>query len=208
MSEPNVVIVRTGTANLASVVAGFKRIGALPVISDDPETIDRAERLVLPGVGTMSAAMRQLRETGLVDILKNRLLKERPTLAVCLGLQLLCDTSDENPGLKGLGIVPGNVSRFPDDRRVPQLGWNKVLAAPGCRFLADGYYYFANSYRLEEPPTGWKVAIADYGGLFVAAMERGPILACQFHPELSAQSGSALLKRWFQMSREMGGESC
>ncbi|MCP4246745.1 MAG: imidazole glycerol phosphate synthase subunit HisH, partial [bacterium] len=92
----------------------------------------------------------------------------------------------------------GRVTRFGAGVRVPQLGWNRVEPTPGCVLSQPGYAYFANSYRLVECPTGWRAAYADHGGRFVAALERGPLLACQFHPELSGSWGIALLGRWLE----------
>jgi imidazole glycerol phosphate synthase glutamine amidotransferase subunit len=190
------LIVRTGIANLASVEAGLRRAGADCVIADDPGRVAAAERVVLPGVGTMKAAMDGLHAQGLVDVLRDRVRAGRPTLAICLGLQLLFETSEESPGTKGLGVLPGHVSRFPTSVRTPQMGWNRVEPEPGAVYLEPGFAYFANSYRVETLPPPWSGAYVDYGGRSVAALERGAVLACQFHPELSGAWGLALLRRW------------
>ncbi len=191
-----VLVIKTGVANLASVVAGLRRAGAREYFSDDPGEVAAATHAVLPGVGAFAAGMEMLEKNGLVEPLQKRFAQNRPTLAVCLGLQLLCAASEEDPGVEGLGIIPEKVRRFPDCLRVPQLGWNMTEPTPGCALLQAGYAYFANSYRLCEQPPGWTASRADYGGSFVAAMERGSILACQFHPELSGPWGLGLLKRW------------
>jgi glutamine amidotransferase len=191
-----VVIVRTGTANLASVVAALSRLGVESRMSESPEDVSRAERLVLPGVGTLAAAMERLYECDLVEPIRERIEDGRPTLAVCLGMQIMCEGSEESPEMRGLGVVPGRITRFPEEVRVPQLGWNRISSDDGCRYLSDGYAYFANSYRLVDVPSGWKVARCDYAGEFVAAMERGRVLACQFHPELSGEFGLGIIKRW------------
>jgi imidazole glycerol phosphate synthase glutamine amidotransferase subunit len=117
-------------------------------------------------------------------------------LAICLGLQILAEESEENPGVRGLGVLPATVTRFADGLRVPQLGWNRVAAGDGARLLEDGAAYFANSFKLDNVPPGWTGATADHGGEFVAALERGPVLACQFHPELSGHWGQTLIERW------------
>jgi glutamine amidotransferase len=189
-----VVIVRTGVANLASVCAALRRQGAEPVPTRDPDEVLQADRVILPGVGAFGAAMQAL-EGGLDAALRARIAADRPTLAVCVGLQVLCEASEESPGVVGLGLVPGTVRRFPTTVTVPQLGWNRVTPTPGSR-LADGYVYFANSYRLSTLPDGFEGALADHGGPFVGALERGALLACQFHPELSGAYGSALIGRW------------
>ncbi len=195
-----VTVVRTGSANLASVVAALGRAGRTPELVDDAAAVAQAERLVLPGVGAFGAVMARLVELGLVEALTERIAAGRPTLAICLGLQVLASGSDESPGVAGLGVIPGRVTRLPDGVVVPQLGWNRVEADPGCRLLCDGAAYFANSYKLDSAPDGWSVAWSDHGGPFVAALERGAVLACQFHPELSGAWGAALLARWLEAS--------
>lgn len=196
MAETDVWIVRTGAANLASVCAAFMRIGANPLVTDRALHIATARRVVLPGVGAFGMAMEQLREHGLDQVLIRRINTGRPTLAVCLGVHLLCEASEESPGVKGLGVLPTTVTRFPDTVRVPQLGWNKTTATADAKLLDDGYAYFANSYRLTCAPDGWEASFSEHGGRFVAALERGSILACQFHPELSGEWGMNLIRRW------------
>lgn len=203
-----VVIVRTGVANLASVIAAFERLGAPAEVTTDAERVHRAERVMLPGVGAFGAGMAALTGRGddgrdLASALRERIAADRPTIAICLGLQLLCQDSEETPGIAGLGIVPAHVARFAGGRdapalKVPQLGWNRVEAPVGARFVRSGHAYFANSFRVAAAPDGWAAAIADYGGPFVAAIERGRVLACQFHPELSGPWGARLLGRWLE----------
>jgi imidazole glycerol phosphate synthase glutamine amidotransferase subunit len=206
MAAEPVLVVRTGTANTASVLAGLRRAGAAAAVAEDPEPVAAARRVVLPGVGALAPAMERLAAGGLGEVLVARIAAGRPTLAVCLGLQLLCSSSEESPGRDGLGVIPGRVTRFGAGLRVPQMGWNRVAPDAGCRLLQPGWAYFANSYRLVEPPPGWAVARADHGGPFVAALERGAVLACQFHPELSGDWGQALLRRWLDCGGEREAE--
>jgi imidazole glycerol phosphate synthase glutamine amidotransferase subunit len=117
-------------------------------------------------------------------------------------MQLLCRESEESPGARGLDIVDSAVTRFGDEVRVPQLGWNQVEPAPGSRFVEPGWAYFANSYRIDRVPDGWVGATTDYGGGFVSALERGDVLACQFHPELSGPWGARLISRWLETAKE------
>jgi imidazole glycerol-phosphate synthase subunit HisH len=196
----DVVIVPTGTANLASVLAAFRRLGTDPKVATTVGEVEQARRVVVPGVGSFGAAMGELSRLGLPGALRERIASNRPTLAICVGMQVLAATSEESEGSDGLGAVAERVTRFPESVRVPQLGWNQVRAGAGCEVLADGWAYFANSYRLESVPDGWSVALADHGGSFVAAMERGNVLACQFHPELSGTWGRELLGRWVEMT--------
>ncbi len=196
-----VVVLETGLANVASVTAGLRRQRVQPRLSTSAADVEKAEALVLPGVGAFGAGMRHLERHEIVAPLRERIADGRPTLAVCLGLQLLCRSSAESPDVDGLGVLPVDVSRFPDSVCVPQMGWNEVVADPACSLLATGHAYFANSYRVTAPPTGWAAAITDHGGPFVAAVERGTVLACQFHPELSGAWGACLLERWLTRAR-------
>ena len=189
-------MIRTGTANLASVAAALERAGCTVRVSEDPAEARRAPRLVLPGVGAFGPVAGRLDELRLRDPLTRRIAAGRPTLAICLGLQLLAEASEETPGARGLGVLEATATRFADGLRVPHLGWNRVAAGDGCALLEDGGAYFANSYKLDAVPAGWAGATTDHGGPFVAALERGPVLACQFHPELSGPWGQALIERW------------
>ncbi len=168
-------VVPTGVANLASVEAAFARLGVTLQVANDGDDVHAAAAVLLPGVGPFGAAA---------------------TRGSCLGMQLCCTGSDEAPGVPGLGVVGGQVTRFPAGLRVPQMGWNQVVAPPGAAPLATGHAYFANSYRLAQAPAGWQVATAEHGGAFVAALARDAVLLCQFHPELSGAYGAQLLARW------------
>jgi imidazole glycerol-phosphate synthase subunit HisH len=192
-----VLVLPTGTANLASVLAAFARLGAPAEIARAPAEVAEAERVVLPGVGTFGATMAGLRAAGLDAAIAERARGGAPILAMCVGLQVLFEASDESPGSEGLGVLSGRVGRFPDTVRVPQFGWNLIEPEPGCRYLEPGFAYFANSYRTLAAP-GCKVAHAEHGESFVAALERGPLLACQFHPELSGAFGHRLIARWLE----------
>ena len=194
----DVLVLKTGIANLASIVAGLRRAGARAYFSDDPDEIHAAAHVVLPGVGAFKAGMDVLAQSRLIEPLQKRFAENKATLAVCLGLQLLCTQSEEDPGIAGLGLIDQKVRLFPNTLRVPQLGWNMVKPVAESKMLSPGYAYFANSYRLVEKPPGWMAAFTDYGGSFVAAMERGSWLACQFHPELSGPWGAELIGRWLQ----------
>jgi len=195
----DVAIVKTGTANMASVAAALRRLGCEPRITESVSDVVEAERLVLPGVGTLAAAMERIESMDMVSALKKRMEEGSPTLAICLGMQVLCEGSEESPDVEGLGVIPGTTKRFPEGLRVPQLGWNLIEVEAEAEVLRTGYVYFANSYRLVEVPEGWRVARCDYGGEFIAAVERGPVVACQFHPELSGRLGMDIIERWVNM---------
>lgn len=197
-----ILMVPTGTANLASVAAAFERLAVRPRLCADPKQLAQAERVVLPGVGTFAAAARRIDELGLREVLRERIQVGRATLGICLGMQLLCADSEESPGAAGLAVVEQSVTAFAGDLRVPQVGWNRVTPV-GSDLLEPGYAYFVNSYRLTEMPVGWAGATTDYGGTFVCALQRGAVLACQFHPEISGSYGAALLSRWLQRSEQV-----
>ena len=190
-----VLIAPTGTANIASVMAAFRRLGADPRVAETAGEIEAASHVMLPGVGAFGASMGRLREHGLDRALLARIEADRPTICICVGHQLLFRSSEESPDVAGLGVIDAAVGRFPSDVRTPQFGWNEVTAGEGCNLLEGGYAYFANSFRALEAP-GWQVAGADHGGPFVAAVERGRVIGCQFHPELSGAYGEALLSRF------------
>ncbi len=211
-----VVVLSTGCANLASVCAGLRRAGAAPRLSDSPAEAQDAARVVLPGVGSFAPAMDALEDSGLAAALRRRVAAGRPTLAICLGLQLLSQGSEECPGRPGLAVVAGRARALrtlvpepdaappagdgapspPTVLPMPQMGWNQVEPDPACRLLRPGWAYYANGYGLDQAPSDWGRAWSRYGGRFVAALERGPLLACQFHPELSGAWGEDLLRRW------------
>lgn len=196
-----VVLVRTGAANMASMAAGLRRAGAEVAISEAPEAVLAADRLVLPGVGALGPTRHRLERVGLGEALRERVRSGRPTFAVCLGLQLLLEGSDESPEVPGFGLFPGWAQRFSDRVRVPQMGWNQVSVVPGPGYLASGAFYFANSYRVVVPPPETRCGLAEHDGTFVAAFERGEVVACQFHPELSGAAGTGLMQRWLQGDR-------
>lgn len=196
MSPPSLCVVSTGGANLASVAAAFSRLGHEVTLASDAAQIEQSGRVLLPGVGAFGPAMQILKQSGWAEALRARIQLGRPTLAICLGLQLLFESSEEAPGVPGLGVLPGKVSAF-DGVQSPQLGWNRVQAPQGS-LVHSGYAAYANSYRASAAPTEWRPSWTTHGLPFVASVERGAVLACQFHPELSGPWGSALLRRWLE----------
>jgi imidazole glycerol phosphate synthase glutamine amidotransferase subunit len=193
-----VTIVPTGTANTASVVAAFARLGAIVTEAESPADVASSAGVILPGVGAFGAAMARVESLGLTTALQERIEKGLPTIAVCVGMQLLARDSEESPGVNGIEVLEGSVGRFGDGVIVPQMGWNQVEPGPGSRFIEPGWAYFANSFRIEDVPSGWVGSHTDHGGVFASALEKEDVLACQFHPELSGQWGARLLERWLE----------
>ncbi|NUQ52888.1 MAG: imidazole glycerol phosphate synthase subunit HisF [Phycisphaerales bacterium] len=209
----NVVVIKTGVANTASMLAALGRLGASPVLSSDPREVESASHVVLPGVGSFGAGMAALHEHRLVGPLLARLRDGRPTLCVCLGLQLLAESSEESPGVRGLGFIPGFITRFQSGGterplRVPQMGWNFVTP---WNARAGFWAYYANSYCLRTPPPGFECATTCYDEQFVACFRDRGVLACQFHPELSGLAGLGFMREWlegsFRSSREVALEN-
>jgi imidazole glycerol phosphate synthase glutamine amidotransferase subunit len=190
------VLIDSGVANLASIVSALHAVGAEVEVTGDPARLASASHLVLPGVGHFDAGLDRLRQRGLDSAIHRAIVAGKPFLAICLGLQMLCSGSEESSGTAGLGIVDASCRSLPTAVRVPHLGWNGIDPDPRCRLLAAGDAAFANSFALTEAPSGWYAAWSNHGGRFVAALERGRTLACQFHPELSGAWGLDLLRRW------------
>lgn len=194
-----VVIIDTGLANVRSVEVAFERLGATTRRVTDADDVARAARVVLPGVGAFGPGIAGLHARGLASVVRQRALAGLPTLAICLGLQLLCEGSDEDPDGRGLGVIPARALRLPRTARVPNLGWCAVADATAG---VSGHAYFAHSYAVSGADcdclraSGWQLLLADHGGPFLAAARRRGVLACQFHPELSGAWGAALLRTW------------
>ncbi|WP_114193613.1 imidazole glycerol phosphate synthase subunit HisH [Edaphovirga cremea] len=195
----NVVILDTGCANLSSVAYAVQRLGYQPQISRDPEIVLRADKLFLPGVGTAQAAMDQLVERELIDLIKTC---TQPVLGICLGMQLLASSSEENGGIATLGIIDTPVTKMTDfGLPLPHMGWNQVSAQAGnhlFRGIEDGaYFYFVHGYAMPICPD--TIAQANYGEPFTAAVEKDNFFGVQFHPERSGAAGAKLLKNFLEM---------
>lgn len=192
-------IINTGVANIRSLQAAFDRLGHAWNLTEDAGDIENASHVVLPGVGAFAAAAESLDRLQLRDAIKQRLQDPtKSTLCICLGMQLLCEDSEESETAVGLSVVPETIKRFGADVPVPQLGWNSVTPKePSDSPYGAGEAYFANSFRLTAvPPDGWGYAETEYGGTFVSSVWRGKTLACQFHPELSGTWGQSVLANW------------
>ena len=194
-----VTIVDYGSGNLRSVQKACERLGVVARISDDPNRVAEAEKLVLPGVGAFGDAMRELRARGLVEPIVAHVNADRPFFGICMGLQLLFDTGLEGGRHEGLAVLAGDVVRFdlPPGMKVPHMGWNTVSwagADAGCASTDDDeYFYFVHAYHARPADAAVVAATTDYGGPFCSAVRRGRLFATQFHPEKSQAAGLRLL---------------
>lgn len=198
----DLVIVSTGVSNIASVRAMALRAGIDPVVSTDPGIIRTAKAVILPGVGSFASGMERLRSTGIDTAIRQRVACGHGLFAICLGLQMLFESSEESPGVTGLGVATGTVTRFSQVPRIPHMGWNELRASDKSEIFRTADVYYANSYRVTRPPAGWRCSMTRYGGDFIGAMEltRAPaIVACQFHPELSGTAGMSIFNRWLAL---------
>ncbi|WON78139.1 imidazole glycerol phosphate synthase subunit HisH [Serratia sp. UGAL515B_01] len=195
----NVVILDTGCANLASVTYAVQRLGYRPEVSRAPEIVLRADKLFLPGVGTAQAAMAQLEQRELIDLIKAC---TQPVLGICLGMQLLAESSEESGGIKTLGMINTPVKQMTNlGLPLPHMGWNQITSHAGnhlFRGIEDGaYFYFVHSYAM--PICTSTIAQADYGEPFTAAVQKDNFFGVQFHPERSGRAGAQLLKNFLEM---------
>ncbi|MES2404240.1 MAG: imidazole glycerol phosphate synthase subunit HisH [Pseudomonadota bacterium] len=192
----SVVLVDSGGANIGSICYALQRLGVEAALTRDVETIRRADRVILPGVGAAAPAMALLRETGLVDVLRGL---TQPVLGVCLGMQLLCAHSEEGD-VDCLGLIDAPVCRLhaSDELRVPHMGWNEVKACTKRSLWAgeacEGWAYFVHSYAV--PACAATRAICEYGITFSAAIGQGNFMGVQYHPERSAAMGMAVLRNF------------
>jgi glutamine amidotransferase len=195
----NVVILDTGCANLSSVKWAVQRLGFDPVVSRDADIVLQANKLFLPGVGTAQAAMDQLRERELIELIKAC---TQPVLGICLGMQLLGSESDESGGVKTLGVIEQPVQKMQDlGLPLPHMGWNQIASQAGnhlFRGIPDGsYFYFVHSYAM--PVNQYTIAQCNYGEAFTAAVQKDNFFGVQFHPERSGAAGAQLLKNFLEM---------
>ena len=199
--SPSITIVDYGMGNIGSLINMFKRVGAQCAVVNDPCSIARARKIILPGVGAFGAAVEQIDALGLREVLRTKALEEQiPFLGICLGMQLLTRSSEESPGINGLDLVPAETVRFPSDNRlkVPHMGWNEVtITAPTVlteTLPTEPRFYFVHSYYVRADNPADVMLRCQYGKEFTAGLKRGNIFGTQFHPEKSHRFGMSILK--------------
>ena len=200
-----VSIIDYGAGNIKSVENAVRYLGHDVVLTRDPEVLLSSDHCILPGVGAFGDAMGRLKKYGLDEVLREVVRREIPLLGICLGLQLMFESSEESPGAEGLGILKGRILRIPDTdgRKVPQIGWNDLsYPAQGRLFqgLPEGtYVYFVHSYYLRAEDPSIVTARTEYGVSIDAAVESGSVMACQFHPEKSESAGMRILENFLRI---------
>ncbi|MBO4846584.1 MAG: imidazole glycerol phosphate synthase subunit HisH [Lachnospiraceae bacterium] len=200
-----IAIIDYDAGNIKSVEKALQSLGQEVVVTRDHDVLLNADKVILPGVGAFGDAMERLNEYGLTDTIKKIVNKNTPFLGICLGLQLLFESSEEAPGVKGLSVLPGKIVRFPSDigLKIPQIGWNELKQPNKGRLfkgIDDGeFVYFVHSYYLIADDLKDVVATTEYGVTVHASVERGNVFACQFHPEKSSDVGLKILKNFIDL---------
>ena len=201
-----IAIIDYGAGNIRSIEKALEHVGAIVQVTDDPDTVNKAQAIVLPGVGSGGAAMSRMTERGLDDAIRKATQQGKPFLGICLGMQLLADHHAEGE-VDGLSLFPGEVRRIPHGPKIPHMGWNQVK--PQHTALAifddipqDAYFYFAHSYYVEPQDSQGVAAVTDYGSPFCSVIVTERVWGTQFHPEKSGSVGLQLLNNFLKWVRE------
>ena len=200
-----ITIIDYDAGNMKSVVKAFEYLGENVEITRQRSKIVNASKVVLPGVGAFGDAIESLRQYDLIDTIRDTVSKGVPFLGICLGMQMLFDSSEESPGAAGLGLLPGKILRIPDAEglKVPHMGWNSLKINPASRLFSgcesEPYVYFVHSYYLQADHENDVAAETFYGVRIHAAVEHDNIFGCQFHPEKSSETGLHILRNFTEV---------
>lgn len=200
-----IAIIDYDAGNIKSVEKALQYLGEEAMITRDREEILNSDKVILPGVGAFGDAMEKLHQYGLVDTIQEVVDRRIPFLGICLGLQLMFESSDEAPGVEGLGLLPGKILRIPKkgDMKIPHMGWNDIKIKEGAKLFAGledhPYVYFVHSYYLQADDPSIVAATTEYGVTIHASVEKDNIFACQFHPEKSSTVGLQILKNFIAL---------
>lgn len=200
-----VAIIDYDAGNIKSVEKAVNALGYEAVVTRDKDIILNADHVILPGVGAFGDAMKKLHSYGLVDVIQKVTANNTPFLGICLGLQLMFESSEEAPGVEGLGLLKGKIVLIPDgdDLKIPHIGWNSLKYPNKGRLFAEipenSYVYFVHSYYLQAEEEEIVKATTEYGTLIHASVEKGNIFACQFHPEKSSDVGMKILENFLKI---------
>ena len=203
-----IAIIDYDAGNIKSVEKALQFLGEEAIITSNRDVILSSDKAILPGVGAFGDAMNKIRERGLEDVIHEFVDSGKPFLGICLGLQLFFEESEESPGVKGLGLLKGTITKIPNDingisQKVPQIGWNNIKVNPESKLLAglgdNQYVYFVHSYYLTAADSSDVAATTEYGVKIDAAVERGNVMATQFHPEKSSDVGLKILRNFINL---------
>ncbi|MCI8518345.1 MAG: imidazole glycerol phosphate synthase subunit HisH [Hungatella sp.] len=200
-----IAIIDYDAGNLKSVAKALSFLGREAEITRDPKKILSADKVVLPGVGAFGDAMARLKQYGLIPVIRQVVDQGTPFLGICLGLQLMFEGSEESEGVEGLGLLKGRILRIPDSTglKIPHMGWNSLDIRPDTRLFAGissgEYVYFVHSYYLRAEEEEAVAAVSEYGVRIHAAVEKGCLYACQFHPEKSGDVGLKILRNFVEL---------
>ncbi len=198
-------IIDYGAGNIKSVEKALIALGEAPLVSSDPNEILKADKVILPGVGSFGAAMENLNRLGMTEAIHKVVQRGTPFLGICLGLQLLFDESEESYGIKGLGVLRGKIIKIPakDTLKIPHMGWNSLKVNESSKILGhlnkEPYVYFVHSYYLKAEDENIVSATTKYGVTIHAAVESGNVFATQFHPEKSSDTGLSILEKFLSL---------
>lgn len=200
-----IAIIDYGAGNIKSVEKALVKLGGEPVLTSDPDMVVKADKLILPGVGSFGTAMESLNKLALSDAIRTAVKRGTPLLGICLGLQLLFESSEESPGAKGLSLLPGKIVKIPSSEglKIPHMGWNSLTVSKDSRLLGhladEPYVYFVHSYYLKAGDEKIVSATCDYGVTIHAAVESENVFATQFHPEKSSETGLSILSKFLEI---------
>ena len=203
--EHMIAIIDYDAGNIKSVEKAMHLLGQEVVVTRDRDSILKADKVILPGVGAFGDAMSKIRQYNLEEVIHEVVEKGTPFLGICLGLQLLFDKSDETPGAEGLGILKGEILRIPpkEGLKIPHMGWNSIEIKPQAKLFKDipnqSYVYFVHSYYLKAQDEQIVAASTEYSTHIHASVESGNVFACQFHPEKSSDIGLQILKNFSEL---------
>ena len=200
-----IAIIDYGAGNIKSVEKALVKLGGEPVLTSDPDMVVKADKLILPGVGSFGTAMESLNKLALSDAIRTAVKRGTPLLGICLGLQLLFESSEESQGAKGLSLLPGKIVKIPSSEglKIPHMGWNSLTVSKDSRLLGhladEPYVYFVHSYYLKAGDEKIVSATCDYGVTIHAAVESENVFATQFHPEKSSETGLSILSKFLEI---------
>ena len=207
-----IAIIDYDAGNIKSVEKALQFLGEEVIVTSDRDAILSADKAILPGVGSFGDAMEKIRERNLEEVIHEFVESGKPFLGICLGLQLFFESSEETPGVKGLGLLKGKITRIPNEykqngvtvsQNVPQIGWNNIKVNPSSKLLKglgdNPYVYFVHSYYLQADDIEDVAATTEYGVTIHAAVERMNVMATQFHPEKSSDVGMNILRNFIAM---------